>query len=360
MAKSFRGVNGVRFSVIIPVYNAEKYLEECVNSVLCQTYKDFEIVLIDDGSVDKSGDICDRLKNIYGSQIKVIHQENKGQLLSRCAGAENAQGDYCIYVDADDIIYENCLEVLSTAIDRFSNPDIIGYKLEKGSQLGKSVCREIPLVYDIIYYKDTKKYICEKMISTTAFNSMCNKCVKRECLLGCESKFLKYKSLRCAEDRLQSLECITRAETIVFINECLYFYRVNDGSVTNAFDVSQLEKFNMKSVYYAEKTYLKDWGFDILSYRGKLVARWLNETIYTFSRFYENATTTDDRKAIVDFKWDSFLPDDFSADELKYCNPNSVLLYKKIKEKDYAFLRVYFFRKAIYKKYKHFKARLKK
>ena len=151
MAKTFRGVTQVKFSVIIPVYNAEKYIEECVNSVLCQTYKDFEIVLVDDGSMDDSSNICDCLKKQNESKIKVIHQENKGQLLSRCAGVEKAEGEYCICVDADDIIYENCLNILTNVIDKFSKPDIIGYKLERLEQDGRKICRDIPLKCNIIY-----------------------------------------------------------------------------------------------------------------------------------------------------------------------------------------------------------------
>lgn len=348
----------MKFSVIIPVYNAEKYIEECVNSVLHQSYKDFEIVLVNDGSTDKSGSICDCLQKQHES-IRVIHQENKGQLLSRCAGAENAQGDYCIYVDADDIIYENCLEILSKAIDRFSNPDIIGYKLEKISSSGDKICRVIPLECNIIYKDESKKYVYEKLITTVSLNSMCNKCIKRECLVDCEEKFLEYKSLRCAEDRLQVLECITCAQTIVFIDESLYCYRLFDGSVTRNFEVSQVEKLNMKLLYNAEKIYLKDWGFDLSSYKNILENRWLNETIYTFSNFYENAKNNADRKAIVNYDWDSFLPDDFSVEKLRDGNANSILLYKKIKEKDYVFLRLNFLKKAMYKKYKNLKARIK-
>ena len=359
MAKSIRGVKQVKFSVIIPVYNAEQYIEECANSVLHQTYKDFEVVLVDDGSTDKSGSICDCLKRQYGSKIKVVHQENKGQLLSRCVGVEKAQGEYCVFVDADDIFYEKSLEILSKTIDEYSSPDIIGYKLEKLSQLGEKICRDIPLECNVIYSQASKKIVYEKLMLTAALNSMCNKCIKRACLVGCEERFLEYKSLRCAEDRLQVLESVTRAQTIVFINETLYCYRLFSGSVTRNFHISQIEKINMNLLYFAEKDYLRKWELDYDYWVVALKNRWLNETIYTFSNFYENAKNSADRKAIVNYDWDSFLPGDFSIEEVKGGNANSVLLYKKIKEKDYTFLRLYFLKKLIYKKYKKIKARIK-
>lgn len=360
MEKSFRGVNGVRFSVIIPVYNAEKYIEESVNSVLNQSYKDFEIVLVDDGSTDESGSICDCLQKKHESIIKVTHQENKGQLLSRCAGAKEAQGDYCVYLDADDIIYENCLEILSKAIDRFSNVDVIGYKIDRLSRSGEKICRHIPLVCDMIYSNESKKLVYEKLMSTVSLNSMCNKCIKRECLLGCEEKFLEYKALRYSEDRLQVLESLTKAQTIVFIDESLYCYRLFDSSVTRNFDISQVDKFNIKLLCEAEEKYLQKWGMKSPEWQKKVESFFLNNATYTFLKFYENVKDTKQRSQLIKYNWLDFVPESYVSDLPQ--NPNvsdfNKQLWGYIINQEYLKMKIFLTQHIAYKKIRNVKRKI--
>ena len=351
MAKSFRGVNRVKFSVIIPVYNAEKYIEECVNSVLNQTYKDFEIVLVDDGSTDRSASICDCLKEEHRPKIKVIHQENKGQLLSRCAGAEKAQGKYCIYVDADDIIYANCLERLFDKINVSSSPDIIIYSYDKLDANGQKRKCVIPLDPDSVFVDISKKHIYELLCNTPILNTMWNKCIKRECLIGCEDGFLQYKSIRCAEDRLQVLECVTRAQTIVFVEESLYCYRLFDGSVTRNFHVSQVEKFNMKLLCEAEEHYLEKWGMNTPEWQRKVESIFLNNATYTFLKFYENIKDRKQRTQLVKYNWVDFVPESYIKKLAE--NPNisdfNKQLWAYIINKEYLKIRILFTQHIAYK-----------
>lgn len=105
----------IKVSIIIPVYNVEKYLERCVNSVLKQTYKNVEIILVDDGSPDGSPGICDRYASEYNT-VKVLHKANEGLGLTRNAGLRLATGDYVMFVDSDDYIKENTIEKVLNAI----------------------------------------------------------------------------------------------------------------------------------------------------------------------------------------------------------------------------------------------------
>ena len=100
-----------KVSVIVPVYKVEKYIRRCVDSIVLQTYKNIEVILVDDGSPDQCGDICDDYANKY-SNIKVIHQENRGQAAARNTGVANATGEYIMFVDADDFILPDCIEYL--------------------------------------------------------------------------------------------------------------------------------------------------------------------------------------------------------------------------------------------------------
>ena len=98
-------------SVIIPVYNVEKYLEECIDSVLAQTYQNIEIILVDDGSTDSSGLICDRYAE-KNTNISVIHQKNSGLSAARNSGLNKANGDYIYFLDSDDYISADAIEKL--------------------------------------------------------------------------------------------------------------------------------------------------------------------------------------------------------------------------------------------------------
>lgn len=117
------------FSIILPVYNVEKYLCECVESILKQTYKDYEIILVDDGSTDKSPEICDSFSE-QNPCVKTVHKKNGGLSDARNAGTKTARGEYIIYIDSDDfVIAEDFLEKLA---DKTKNsPDLILYKYSK-------------------------------------------------------------------------------------------------------------------------------------------------------------------------------------------------------------------------------------
>ena len=117
------------FSIIVPVYNVEKYLSECIDSILCQTFADFELILVDDGSRDKSGAICDEYAQ-KDDRIKVIHKENGGQSDARNIGTATSAGEYIIYIDSDDYICGN--NFLQEIYDKSkSGADIICYKYKK-------------------------------------------------------------------------------------------------------------------------------------------------------------------------------------------------------------------------------------
>ena len=98
----------IKVSIIVPIYNVEKYLKKCVNSIINQTYKSLEIILVDDGSPDRSGALCDRLAE-KDSRIRVIHKANGGVSTARNAGIEAATGEYICFVDSDDWLPENAV-----------------------------------------------------------------------------------------------------------------------------------------------------------------------------------------------------------------------------------------------------------
>ena len=105
----------MRFSIVVPVYNTEKLLGDCVGSVLAQTYTDWELLLVDDGSTDGSGTLADSFAKLDG-RIHAYHQENTGQFFARRAGIDRAVGDYVLFLDSDDTFTDDCLEKVEAAL----------------------------------------------------------------------------------------------------------------------------------------------------------------------------------------------------------------------------------------------------
>ncbi len=357
MAKSFKGVKVMKFSILVPVYNVEKYLEQCVDSLLSQTYKgEYEIILVDDGSTDSSGKICDKYAEKFPEKIKVVHKENQGLISARDAGIKEAKGEYCLFVDSDDFAENNLLQVVNEEIENSNNPDMVIYSFQYYDN-GRIMQRDtdIPTGY---FVKDEKHIFYNILISGNLYTPLWTKAVKTEILKNDPNDYSKYYGKNMGEDWLRSIYIFTAADCIACKNTPLYNYRKNPESISKSFSVEEIGKFNMLHVYNQFLKYLSKWNMDDKEHINKLKNRFFGETMYNFANFYENSKNSAERKAIVDFDWDSFLPDDFSVEELKNGDSYSLVLYKKIKEKDYRFLRFHFLKKRIYKKYKEFKAKI--
>ena len=162
------------FSVVVPVYNVEKYLKECIDSILNQTFTDFELILVDDGSTDLSGNICDAYA-AKDSRVKVIHKENGGQSTARNAGVDTASGQYVIFIDSDDMFSDNYFfeQVKEKTVE---NPDVIVYRYCKYYEDGK--IDDCGIKLDEIYSTD-KIEILKELVKRDAFFCSCwSKCTK--------------------------------------------------------------------------------------------------------------------------------------------------------------------------------------
>ena len=248
----------MRFSVIVPVYNAEKYIEKSVQSVLNQSNQDFEIVLVNDGSIDHSGKLCDRYIQMYPEKIRVLHQENQGQLLTRCNGVKYAYGEYCVFLDADDALVPHGLEILENAIVRHDKPDMMLYSFFYDRLSGNKECAVSLFPEEKVFSgEERKKELYEKFFTTTLLNNVWTKAVKRTVFDGVFPDYKQYAKLRCSEDRLHSMGMISNAERVVYIKEPLYEYRLIPNSISRTFTVDSIDRFNVKVLYGEELRYLK-------------------------------------------------------------------------------------------------------
>ena len=243
------------FSVLVPVYNVEEYIDCCLKSIINQTYKNFEIILVDDGSKDNSGKICDAYQDKYVN-IKVIHKENQGQLSARLVGLKYARGKYVVYVDSDDYIELDTLQKIHDVINTYGS-DVVIYKWkiidEKNNLLSDNVnC----LFLEGVISKDQ---IFKTLINSSNLNSMCIKCFMRElCDLNIDySRYYQYKN---AEDLLQTLPILAKASSFYYLNEALYSYRMNLNSVTHTFKKGSFKVLNIvRPILY---DYIKKLDFD--------------------------------------------------------------------------------------------------
>lgn len=245
----------MKISVIVPVYNVQDFLAECIESVLQQTYQNFELILVDDGANDTSGDICDRYAAIYSQQIKVIHTINGGAFRARIIGIQEACGDYCVFLDSDDCLRKDALEKLSACF-KHNMCDMV---LFDAGECLEFASRKVyhNLKAGQIFEKETKKQLYHKIICGQIPNSVCLKAVKSECV-RISTHFSQYRA-KYGEDLLMSVHLITQCEKIVYLNEALYYYRNRPGSAVNSISVPVIND-SVKNVHTELEKYIDQWG----------------------------------------------------------------------------------------------------
>lgn len=297
----------MKFSIIVPVYNAEKYLAESIASVLRQSFSDFELILVDDGSASDCARLCDAAAE-KAPQICVIHQKNAGQLFARLRGIEEAKGEYCLFLDADDLLFSDCLQKLNDAIDRYSAPDMLIYSY--ASETADGTRQEKPPVFENerMFSAEDKEELYRLCFSGSSLNTVWTKAVKRTVLNGDHPDYQRFASLRCAEDRVHAMVMLDNADTIVYLPERLYVYRLAEGSTTREFSVSALDRFNTAVLYPFEIECLQKWGLYSDEALKQLDASYLAQTLYVFDLFFRNLPDRDNKNALIDYPWQSHLP----------------------------------------------------
>ena len=218
----------VSVSVIIPIYNSEKYLERCLNSVLSQNFSDWECICVNDGSVDGSQIVLDEYK-IRDSRIKVIYQDNLGVSSARNKALENSNGDYIVFLDSDDYIDSDYLEILFEKIVK-ENSDICfcGYRSNEGKKIIKQ--------HDYPIDKQRKDYYLNHLFSGTG-GTVCSKIYSKELLKV--NKIMFNTGFSLCEDQLFALEAICNAKKISSVDYYGYYYdRGNGVSITGQIDCS--------------------------------------------------------------------------------------------------------------------------
>ena len=217
---------GEKISVIVPVYNVEAYLERCVESILQQTYAHFELILINDGSTDSSGQICDHLASQY-ENIKVYHIENAGVSNARNMGIQLATGSWVTFIDSDDFVTQDYLATLASAAEGLN----VGFVIAPLHHIKNGIVTDLPPHSGKTELWSTEETMKELLMTTRTSFFPVAKLFKRDLLA--DEKF--NTNYHLAEDALFLTELLLKTRcSCVFIDKPVYYYDHREGSATTS------------------------------------------------------------------------------------------------------------------------------
>ena len=284
-------------SVIVPVYNVEKYISMCIDSILAQTFKDFELLLIDDGSPDKSGEICDEYA-LKDSRVRVFHKENGGVCSARNLGLDNATGEWVTFIDADDWVSTGFIEnlynpILADNTIEFVQAGCTNYINDK--------IAEIEQKYEYLL-NDNPVYLFNHFRGLTV-SKLFNLNIIRTNELNFDEK------MRIGEDMAFTLDYILHIKKYCFIPEVGYYYRYNPCSLTNTRKIKPYDNAlsEFKHLFSSIQKYINKHqvaGNDVVFRKKQNASSLFN----TFKCLYRNNYNIHERK--------SHLKNDFSEKEL--------------------------------------------
>ena len=327
-------MNKIVFSVIIPIYNSSKYIEECILSIINKGFDNLEVLLINDGSTDNSKDICQKYADEH-ENITLVNKSNGGVSSARNAGLELVKGDYILFLDSDDYYINDIFHELESKIKEFNSPEIIIYsilfKKETTSAFHKLTLPDNFFINNKITKTET---IYPILFGTDYLNNVTRLCIKKE--LAQQLKF--DENLHYGEDYVFCVELFLKSNTILYCDRNFYLYRFNEESVTKTYNKELF--FNLK------KTYIKT--FDVIDkhsnihiYKNCLYVRFLKTSFDCLLQLYLYEKDRNVRRLYIK----QILNDDLlnESKQIKYKNiskKNKMILFL-LRNKLFLFLAFY-------------------
>ncbi|ATZ03417.1 glycosyltransferase family 2 protein [Streptococcus suis] len=241
------------FSIVMPIYNAELYLTEAIESVLSQTYQDFELILVNDASTDQSETICQEFVALHQRKVRLYsHKENKGLLLTRATGMAEVRGQYCLCMDADDVLRVDYLELVKQTIDEMqAEAVVINFSMsedfsEKRRDFSGSHNRQmtgLEVIEELLLAKTQLTTIWQLVFKTSlipddAFNERFGHFVR-------------------SVDRITLHHILARVERAIVLDEALYYYRQVETSLSHSFNITNFEVYAQTDLYLYDSYHKK-------------------------------------------------------------------------------------------------------
>lgn len=279
-------------SIIIPVYNVEQYIGECLESILNQRYKDYELIIIDDGSTDKSLDIIYNYKNKF-ENILILKQENKGVSEARNLAMNYVNGKYVIYIDSDDFLDENMLEILVARSEKF-NADITicEYYFYYSENSNKNRIQKYDVDEERVYEKDEViKYMLEDKLQ----GQLWHKLFKTDLLKATNFTF---ESGRYIQDIFPVFKAISNCNRIVFVKKPLYYYRQRYTSTVYKKDMKIADDF-----FFASKSIMNYIKSNNIIIDKESFKKFCSITLIKFIGYYVQADNENNEKSFKKSKY---------------------------------------------------------
>lgn len=294
----------MKFSIIVSVYNSSQFLHACITSVEAQSVDDWELILVDDGSIDQSAEILETCAS-DDARLRIIYQKNRGQFFARQNGIVTANGEYLIFLDSDDELTPDCLETLQTAFQK-TQADIVLYT---GGIIysGKDSGRKIGFVSE--NEKDiSDSWLKECLISCNDLNSLCLKAFRRELFFGDDTDYSTLEGTHCGEDKVQLLHPVSQAKKIAYIPNCLYRYNHRTDSVMHSIGLSQVQKRLSNEMFFMLCIYMEKWNMNDRQHF-ELLAKYKIQTF--LSAYYavrKNCKTQKEKRIFRAYQWSKQMP----------------------------------------------------
>lgn len=331
-----------KVSVVVPVYNAEKYIKACVNSIRNQSYTNLEIILVDDGSKDNSPQICDMFQK-EDDRIKVIHKKNEGAGKSRNRGIEIATGDYLLFVDSDDYINSTLIEKCIKAANG-SKAALVMFGIENVTENGKTMGCIVPYSDQYVFCDEE---VTDKFLPDVIFSE--NKKKRNIEMPACMANFYSMDVIRSISWRFESekeylsedfyslLKIYKHIQRVYILNEALYFYRHGQESLSSSsrlMNYEEIKKYYNQCILLCKK----------LGYNDKVLKN-ISEPYLSFTITCLKLTALQDECFKVKrLKMNEILKDDqlyrvLTKRSLKIEKKSRRILYKAVLKKNYALAR---------------------
>ena len=340
-----------KVTAVIPVYNAEKYLDECIKSIVNQTYQNLEIIIVDDGSKDSSPKICDMWKE-HDNRIKVIHKKNEGAGRSRNYGIKIATGQYIFFVDSDDYIkptlVEDCVDAISKV--NTNNATIVIYGVQNVDEYGTIINEKIPKSDKYIF---TNKEIKEEFLPEFLFP---NNKTNRSFVTAIMAQFYSLDIIKqtdwhfesekdfFSEDLYSCLKLYQHIDKLIILDKALYCYRHGHESLSSS---SRITNYDMIKKYYNQCLSLcKKCNYN-KEVQKNISEPYLNFTIACLKLTAQQKKAINvKRKELNSVLKDELLHKILSERNVNYENKTKQILYRTILTKNYLLARILIYLKA--------------
>lgn len=304
-------------SVIVPVFKVESILNICINSILNQTFNDIELILIDDGSPDKSGDICDQWAK-KDSRVVVVHSDNQGQCAARNKGLDIAKGNKFMFVDSDDFINSDLINKLNYIMDH-NDCDLVRCGYTRFSDYGKDVPTDNLDTDDVIFFNCEEifqNFVCGQYSNRKAFPPIvCAALYKKNLFDG-----IRFPEGKIYEEGFVLPHIFLKCQKSAFLNQCLYYYYENtDGTMSK--DLTQqglLSLDDWKEIHYLI--------FDIFpNLRSATIKRWIDKYIRVYLLLKNNS------KIDIDGSYKNYIKQSLKENQSYFKQYAETKDYKKIR-----------------------------